>query len=124
MKKKSEIPKINVTKNYRMFGRSADNREVDLKKHRRLYESMRRYGFLPCYPIICPRDANKHLYVKEGQHRLAIAEELGLPVYWVETDVDFDVAVVNCTQKVWTPIDYAKKHAADNPDYREGLDFS
>lgn len=117
--------KVNVTKDYRLFGRSDENRCVSLKKHRALERSMKQYGFLACYPIICFRRADGSLIVKDGQHRLAFAESLGLSVFWVEVDVDFDVATVNSTAKVWVCRDYAEKHAANGlAAYREGLDFA
>jgi hypothetical protein len=117
--------KINVTKNYRLFSRSDDNRPLDMKKHKKLFQSMKRYGFLNDFPIACRRDDNKHLVVKDGQHRLAIAETLGLPVYWVEGAVDFDVAVVNGTAKIWHLRDYATKFATNgNQDYQKGLAFA
>jgi len=119
------MPKINVTKNYRLFGRPQDNRPTDPRKHRKLEESMKRYGFLPCYPIICTRDRDKHLNLKDGQHRLLFAEKLGLPVYWIEDEVDFDVALVNCAQRTWALRDFAHRYAtAGIQVYRDGLEFS
>lgn len=119
------MAKINVTKNYRLFGRSQDNRPVDPRRHRKLEESMKRYGFLPCYPIVCIRDRDKHLVVKDGQHRLILAEKLSLPVYWIEDEVDFDVALVNCAQRAWALRDFAHRYAtAGIHVYREGLEFS
>jgi len=116
--------KVQATKNYRLFGRNAENRALNLKKHKRLYWSMKTYGFLKSFPICCIRDENKHLIVKDGQHRLAIAEELGLPVYWIEEEVDFDVAKINSTPIIWHPRDYAEKYATQGlAAYREGLEF-
>jgi len=105
-----------------MFGRSQENRPLDLKKHRRLVESMKTYGFLRCFPIVCFRSDKGNLVVKDGQHRLAIAESLGLTVHWIEETVDFDVAVINCTSKTWVLKDYAQKFAANGKaDYQRGL---
>lgn len=122
---KTEQRKIQATRNYRLFARSEENRALDLKKHKKLYESMRTYGFLPCFPIVCVKNGIGPRIVKDGQHRLAIAEELGLPVYYVDEDTDFDVAVINCTPKTWTLRDYAEKHIANGKkDYVEGLEFA
>lgn len=118
--------KITSTRDYRLFKRSDDNRVLDLKKHKKLEQSMKHYGFLSCFPIVCSRNGDKHLIVKDGQHRLAIAETLGLPVHYVEVGAseDFDIAKVNCTSKVWNTKDYALKYAANgHPDYLEGLEF-
>jgi hypothetical protein len=116
---------ITATKNYRLFHRSEENRALDLKKHRKLYDSMKLYGFLACFPIVCVRDSKGDLIVKDGQHRLAIANELGLPVYYIESTEDFDVAVINCTPKTWALRDYAEKFASNGLKcYQEGIDFS
>ena len=118
--------RIRVTNNYRMFERSKENRLLDMKKHRRLKHSMEKYGFLKCFPLVCIRNSKGSLVVKDGQHRLAIAEELGLAVYWVEqsSEEDFDVALANGTVVTWTPQAYAEKHAANGlVAYREALAF-
>lgn len=121
----SKDKKINATKNYRLFMRSGENRPLDIKKHRKLEESMKLYGFLPCFPIVCCRNAEKQLVVKDGQHRLAIAESLGLQVFWVEECTEFDIAVINCTAKIWGLRDYAQKFAASGKKvYQEGLEFT
>jgi ParB-like nuclease family protein len=117
--------KIMFTKNYRLFDRSTENRPLDVKRHKKLMDSMKRYGFLKCFPIVIVRDKDNRLIVRDGQHRLVIAETLGLPVYWVEEDVDFDVAVINCTAKTWVLRDYAQKHSANGlVSYQQGLEFA
>jgi hypothetical protein len=117
--------KIQSTKNYALFSRSEDNRPTDLKRHRRLLLSMEKYGFLPSFPIVCFRDPKGNLTVKDGQHRLQIAEKLGLTVHWIEEAIDFDIAVVNSTAKIWVLRDYAQKFATNGKtDYQYGLDFA
>lgn len=118
--------KIESTRNYRMFhNNSGENRPLNLKGHKKLVESMKKYGFLQSFPIVVARDGQGRLVVKDGQHRLTIAESLGLPVYWVEDTANFDVAVVNSSAKVWIPRDYAMKYAANGISaYQEGLDFA
>lgn len=117
--------KVLTTTNYSLFVRhSGENRPLDINKHRALVTSMKRYGFLP-FPILVYRDVSGHLVVKDGQHRLNIAESLGLPVDYIVCDVDFDIAVVNCAAKGWSTLDYAQKHAENgNADYKAGLDFA
>jgi hypothetical protein len=116
--------KINSTKNYRLFTRSSDNRDTNPGRRRRLKQSMQKYGFLPYFPIVCQRSEGK-LVVKEGQHRLAIAETLGLPVHWVEADKDFDIAEINSTAEVWRIRDYAEKFSKNGlSSYTEGLEFA
>ena len=118
--------KISSTKNYRLFARhSGENRPLDIAKHKKLMDSMKLYGFLPCFPIIVVRNSKGEMIVKDGQHRLAIAESLGLPVHYTEESVDFDVAIVNSSAMVWRLRDYAQKHAANGlKSYQEGMDFA
>lgn len=117
--------KIQATKNYRMFTRSEDNRPTDMARHKRLFESMKEYGFLPCFPIVCRRDGNGDLIVKDGQHRLMIAESLGIAVHWVEEEIDFNIATINTTSRVWGLVDYAKMFAKKGLGaYQECMDFS
>jgi hypothetical protein len=116
--------KVNATKNYRLFARSDQNRALVPAKHKRLLESMKLYGFLPEFPIVCCRDKKGSLIVKDGQHRLSIAETLGLTVYWAEESTPWDVALVNSTGRGWVPYDYAERYARQGKsDYQEGIDF-
>lgn len=116
---------ITTTNNYRLFRSDSENRALDLNKHGNLRQSMKLYGFLRAFPIVCYRNETKQLVVKDGQHRLAIAEELGLPVHYVVEDQDFDIAVVNSTSKSWSLGDYAQKFAANGYEaYIEGMEFS
>lgn len=120
------MKKILNTRNYRLFVTSSgENRPLDIKKHRKLEESMKKYGFLEEFPIIVFRNGHDKLVVKEGQHRLAIAEKLGLPVYYIESKTDFDVAEINTTPINWLLRDYAEKYASNGiKSYEEGLAFA
>lgn len=115
---------LKCTINYKQFRSTKENRTLDLKKHKNLYASMKRYGFLKTSPIAVFKNCQGYI-VKDGQHRLAIAEELGLPVYYIESDVDFDVAEINCAQMGWTVKDYADKWAnCGKEDYQRGIEFA
>lgn len=117
--------KIQSTKNYRLFAQDSDNRPVNVKKHKALMRSMKQYGFLECFPIVCHRNGSKQLVVKDGQHRLTIAEMLSLPVHWVEDQSDFDIATINSTSKVWQVEDFARKFASNGKhDYQYAIDFA
>lgn len=116
--------RINATKNYRLFTRTDDNRPLDPQKHKKLMHSMKQYGFLRSFPIVCRKEGNR-LVVRDGQHRLAIAETLGLQVYFVIEAVNFDVAVINSTARIWTLKDYAQSYAQRGiAEYQEILDFA
>uniref|UniRef100_A0A6M3KW12 ParB-like N-terminal domain-containing protein n=1 Tax=viral metagenome TaxID=1070528 RepID=A0A6M3KW12_9ZZZZ len=128
MVKKLESLKFQATKNHGLFVPSDHNRPVTLRGRKGLVESMRKHGFLPYYPIVCKR-VNWTLQIVDGQHRLAAAQVLGIPVWYVvvrESD-DFNVAEVNAEQKPWTNRDYAECFAAmdgGNKHYQAVLDFS
>lgn len=117
--------KIESTKNYRLFVRSDENRPINLKKHKKLVDSMKLYGWLPSFPMVCVRDKSGCLFIKDGQHRHAIAQMLGIAVYWTEEFVDFDIALINGTPQIWTLRDYAEKYASNNnAAYVQGLQFA
>lgn len=123
----ASTPKLSVqsTKKYDLFQLSEENRPKDLPRHRNLKESMKRYGFLKCFPIICRRLSNGKLEIVDGQHRYLFATELDLPVHWIVTDEEFDVAVVNSTAKPWVLKDFAKKYSEQGlEDYQEAIDFA
>lgn len=117
--------KILDSKDYRKFIlNDGSNRRIDEKKHRKLLGSMKKYGFLPCFPIVVYPRGDKFV-IKEGQHRFTFAESLGIPFFYVVSEIDFDVAEVNCTAKSWTLKDYAYRHAdAGLEDYAEGISFA
>ena len=117
--------KITKTKNYDLF-RLARNRPVNIQTARRkkLRQSMKDYGYIDAYPLLCVRE-NRHLFVYDGQHRLAIARELGLPVAYAVIDRPIDIPKTNNTQQTWRLADYAWVYAdAGKPDYLELLEFA
>lgn len=116
---------MKTTTNYDLFTLMEDNRDVDLqhKKTRNLAESMVEYGWIEAFPLMA-RKVGKKLIVIDGQHRLQIAREFGIPVKYVVVEQDIDVAFLNSTAKSWTPFDYANRFAKNGDDnYIELLDF-
>ena len=125
------MPKVTArlqhTKNYDMFQSSDDNRDIEIGKHKNLIESLKEYGWLKSKPLSAWRDPNGNgkLIVKDGQHGLAIAQSLQIEIWYVVDDVDFDIAKVNCTPKIWTVWDFAKKYSHHGlKDYREVIEFA
>lgn len=120
--------RLQQTTSYSQFCFAQENRDVDVThlrpEHKRLRESMRRYGFLPSCPITV-RAVNGRFEILEGQHRFTFARELRLPIWYVIVDVDIDIAEINQTQATWRIIDYARRWAKDGrADYIEALDFA
>jgi hypothetical protein len=69
---------------------------------------MRKYGFLRCFPMACYKRGSKWI-IKDGQHRFEVAKKLMLPVWWVESPEDFDVAETAAGQKIWVAADYVNR---------------
>ena len=116
--------KLRVTKDYKMFLECKENRPVDLGKRKDLRCSMQENGYLTAYPLHCVRNG-KGLVVRDGQHRLAIAMELGLPVWYVVCNDDAAISQINSTQRPWRLPDYAGSYAAQGKkEYAELLSFA
>jgi hypothetical protein len=119
--------KTTSTRNYDMFVSDKFNRIITQKDDRRLKRlrfSMKKYGFLP-FPILVRRNGEK-LIVIDGQHRLKVAQELGLPVLYIEAERD-DIEISECAaaQSPWSTSDYVLSHAAQGKkDYQDLLEFA
>lgn len=121
------MKKVQMTRDYSLFiAHDPENRPTNAGTHKALEDAMKEFGFLDCYPVVCIRHKDgKHLWVKDGQHRVMFAEKLGLPIYWIEASADFDIAKVNSAAKGWIPRDYAQKHAANgNDQFVEAMSFA
>jgi hypothetical protein len=119
-------PIIKVTRNYSLFdSHNPDNRPLNEDRHKKLRESLREYGHLPYWPIVVHKNGTGKLKVDDGQHRLHFAEKMGLPVYYIESTHDFDIAKINTTQAAWTLRDFAQRFSdAGNHDYTEAIDYA
>ncbi len=116
---------ISVTRDYSKFILSKKtNRDVNCAKHAKLYDSMQRYGFIAAFPLVCMRHGEK-LVVKDGQHRLTFAMELGLPVYWIMSACDYDVAQVASSGVPWSIEDHLRLAAKEgDADCAKVLEFA
>lgn len=112
-----KTPNLLQTKNYTLFGFDPCNRSVD--KITKLKASMQKYGFLAAYPLHCVQKNGK-LVVKDGQHRLATAQALGLPVFYVVLEDDHvSIPEINCAQRKWSTMDFVDSFVnAGNADYK------
>ena len=120
--------KIHQTRNYGMFVPDAVNRPITEHDHsrlNRLREKMKKYGFLPCFCLWCVPLPDGKRKVKDGQHRLAIAEELSLPVYYMDYDRDdIQSSDLGGTSANWSLSDFVYSYAAQGkPDYKELIEF-
>lgn len=100
--------KLQSTSDYSRFELCDFNRSVTKKRF--LRQSMEDHGFIPAYPIHTIKGEGNRLLIKGGHHRFEVAQELGLPVYFVVSD---DVATVHELEKAttrWTLSDFLQSH--------------
>jgi hypothetical protein len=104
------------TKDYAIFKTVEGNRPINPKHVETLKAAIQQSNLLD----ICPIVVDKDFAVIDGQHRLAAAKELGIPV-WYRQDISLDIAsliTLNANQQKWTAGDYVNYYAArGNPDY-------
>ena len=79
---------IKTTSDYSQFKLMEQNRDVSLdnRKAKNLAKSMQQHGWLNAFPLMAKKRGNS-LVVIDGQHRLSVAIEYGIPVKYVIEDV-------------------------------------
>lgn len=104
-----EVPQIRVTKNYEIFKLLKENRDVIESKVASLAKAIKKKNMLKTNPII----VNSYMYVMEGQHRLAAAKILGVPIYYIIDDAFEiqDMISLNTHRCNWTGENYVKYYA-------------
>lgn len=97
------------TTDYDLFKILAENREVHPNSVRKMVAQITRKNLLYARPI----DVTASMEVIDGQHRLAAARELGVPVYYKITPQlsEEDITILNVAQKNWTGSDYLRSWA-------------
>lgn len=111
---------MKITTDYDQFHLLPHNREVSFRPaaSKKLAEQMLEHGWLDAFPLLAIRKNGK-LYVLDGQHRLQVAKDYGLPVKYVVTKKQVDVAGLNSTSKAWTSKDYIHRYVEEgNHDYQ------
>ena len=101
---------IHFTRNHKLFILDESNREI--RSNAKLKALMEQHGWLPEFPAVVVEAENGKLLIKDGQHRLHYAEELGLGVYYVITQLEeMNVSQFNCSQRPWKIEDYVSSFA-------------
>ncbi|TVT39614.1 hypothetical protein FNT36_18405 [Hymenobacter setariae] len=95
---------IYQTTNYDLFHLLPENRKVDPSHVRKLVTMITQSNLLHIKPL----DVTATMGVIDGQHRLAAARELGLPVYYKigQQLSEADITTLNVAQKNWQGTDY------------------
>lgn len=110
---KSDVT-IYFTTDYGKFQFFKENRDV--KENRNLLDVIKNNNKLKYNPII----VDTEMRVLDGQHRLSIAKELEVPIYYVidKDCVVEDIQALNMSTKNWTMKDHLDFHAkTGNSDY-------
>lgn len=95
---------IYQTTDYDLFHLLPENRALDPGHVRKLVAQITQSNLLHIKPL----DVTATLGIIDGQHRLAAARELGLPVYYKigQQLSEADITTLNVAQKNWTGTDY------------------
>jgi hypothetical protein len=124
---KYQTEKLYKTSNYDLFSYVHWNRTVKTNRpqSKKLYKSMREYGFLPSHPIMVRTGSNGRLIVFDGQHRLYFARQLGLPVFFVIDESGIDIPSHQETNRKWDVQEHVERWQREGKkDYAEVLDFA
>ena len=106
---------------YTVFKHLLGNRAVTPARKTTIRNSIEKVGY-----VLNPIVVNKNMEVIDGQGRLAVLEELGLPVFYVvDENAGIDECVsMNIGQTNWKLIDYVEQYAAyGNINYIRFLDL-
>ena len=98
---------IHTTTDYSMFSLLEENRNVG--KLTSLRRSMATKNMLNAFPLI----VNEKMQVIDGQHRLEVAKELGLQVFYIiSSDVELhDVPMAAAAVSKWSNMDFCTHYA-------------
>jgi len=114
--------KIQKTTDYKQFKFFKHNRDIQKGHIRELTKSIEERNLLEYFPIMVDNKKN----VIDGQHRLFVAKELGVPIYFREIP-DFvlkDMLIINSNLRQWRTYDYLKFYCEQKlPDYIVLRDF-
>lgn len=115
--------KVETTSNYAKFKTLMGNRFVNSSHVRKIAESLNKFNYLAYNPVL----VNEEMYVIDGQHRIAAAEMLKIPVQFVIVPgASLDtVRSLNSSLKAWTVRDFCESYVkTGNEDYVTLLDFA
>jgi len=112
--------KLYETTNYDMFKFVEWNRGISTRQINALKRSIQINNMLSLNPIIVDREFN----VIDGQHRLTVAKEMQVPIYFIIGDVSHsDMINLNTSQRNWQQIDYINYYAKQGDINYEKLKY-
>ena len=118
-----KIPCLKRTTDYSIFEMHKENR--DIRSIVLLTESMSTFGFCPGCAIHVQPGKNGKLRVMRGHHRLDVAKDLGLPVWYIIDDTPIDIyRLEGSSNQAWSGGDFAIARRRGGDKYcRELLRF-
>jgi hypothetical protein len=111
------------TRDYGLFQTVVGNRGINIRHVDELVQVIKRKNLLQYFPLLI----NEHKQIIDGQHRLAAARVLHVPVYYVEIPglTLADVMSINTHSKSWTLLDFVNARIQQGlSQYQVLLDFS
>ena len=95
---------VKNTLDYSIFQNYTTNRDVRMGHVADLVNSIETRNLLYTQPIT----VNEEYFVIDGQHRLAAAKSLGLPIYYIVCPglTERDIPRLNSVMKLWLMADY------------------
>lgn len=113
---------IKETKDYRVFKYVKGNRQLNSQHVKKLAKSMKEYNFMPWQPVLVSQEG----YVIDGQHRIAAAKALHIPVQYVTVPF-FTLPMIqkiNSNMKIWSLQQFTDSYIAlGNQSYKLLDDF-
>lgn len=110
---------IQKTRDWAAFKKLDGNRPINRYHLNKMIRSIQEDNQLHLHPII----VNKDMCVIDGQHRLEVAKELGLDIYFIHDEAVSDMHLVasNANQKIFDTDNYIDFFAVKNkiPEYIE-----
>jgi hypothetical protein len=94
--------------NYSKFEMTEFNRDVRITK--RLEASMLKHGWIDACPLHVIRNGGGKLKIKQGHHRFIAAQNIGIPVKYVECRDDATIFDLEATTVRWSMQDYLVSH--------------
>src|SRR5690606_32281431 len=114
--------KILQTTDYGQFKIKKGNREINRGTVNRLMKAISKKNMLSANPII----VNSKLEVIDGQHRLAAAQQLGVPINYVIFNPASleEIQMLNVNMKPWSSLDFLQSYiAVGKKEYKDFKDF-
>jgi len=116
------VPQIQRTKDYSIFKSVSFNREKNKRHIESIKKIISKENLLHLHPIL----VNEKMEVVDGQHRLEVAKELGLDVFYIQDQISYEhILNSNLFQKKLNLEDVIKYYALKDgiPSYVQFQEF-